>query len=340
MEQRAVIRFLSLKGLKARDIQAELQSVYGPEACQLTAVKKWRTRFMQGRTDLFDDPRSGRPLTHDLAEAISSMLGERPFSSCKVLSRHFRIAKATCLRILHDKLGLKKFHLRWVPHSISSNQKSERVSYSNLLLAALEESRQTGFERLITGDESWFYISYPHESVWAASREDVPERLRQKIDTEKCLISILWSVNGIHSLLDIPKGMTYNTAFLCDTVIPSLIADITSRGRRKTLKGFMVHMDNAPAHNSRRSQERIEATKAKRLPHPAYSPDLAPSDFFLFGYLKEKLTDISCTNRDELKSAIVSLFEEIDKDVLTAVFESWITRVKWVIQKQGEYYHK
>jgi hypothetical protein len=32
----------------------------------------------------------------------------------------------------------------------------------------------------------------------------------------------------------------------------------------------------------------LEATKAKRLSHPAYSPDIAPSDFFIFGYLKEK----------------------------------------------------
>jgi hypothetical protein len=32
------------------------------------------------------------------------------------------------------------------------------------------------------------------------------------------------------------------------------------------------------------------ASQAKRLLHPVYSPDFTPSDFFLFGYLKEKLT--------------------------------------------------
>jgi hypothetical protein len=36
------------------------------------------------------------------------MRKEMSFSSCKVLCQHFRIGKATCLRILHDKLGLKK----------------------------------------------------------------------------------------------------------------------------------------------------------------------------------------------------------------------------------------
>jgi hypothetical protein len=73
------------------------------------------------------------------------------------------IAKSTCPHILHHKLGLKKFHLRWAPHSLSVNQRSERVAYSSLLLVALEKAQRKGFERLITGDESWFDLSYPDQ---------------------------------------------------------------------------------------------------------------------------------------------------------------------------------
>jgi hypothetical protein len=40
MEQRAVIRFLTHKGLKAKAIQAELKSMYGTDACKLSMVKK------------------------------------------------------------------------------------------------------------------------------------------------------------------------------------------------------------------------------------------------------------------------------------------------------------
>jgi transposase len=137
MEQRAVIRVFTLKGLKAKPIQAELESVYGTDACKLSMVKKWRSRFLQGRTTLFNDPRSGRPLTQDLAEAVRSMLDEKPFTSCRILCRHFRIAKTTCLRILHDELGLQQFHLHWVPHALLSNQKSDasliQVSFSRSL---------------------------------------------------------------------------------------------------------------------------------------------------------------------------------------------------------------
>jgi histone-lysine N-methyltransferase SETMAR len=99
-------------------------------------------------------------------------------------------------------------------------------------------------------------------------------------------------------------------------------------------------MDNARPHNSRRSQDCIASSRARRLPHPAYSPDLAPSDFFAFGYLKEKLMEFDCVSRDALKDAITQIFDAIDKEVPLSMFTSWIKRLKWVIQHQGEYYHE
>jgi transposase len=72
MEQRAVTRFFTLKGLKATAIHADLVSVYLEDALALATVKKWNKRFREGRRDLFDDHRSGWPLVHDRSKAIRS----------------------------------------------------------------------------------------------------------------------------------------------------------------------------------------------------------------------------------------------------------------------------
>jgi hypothetical protein len=82
----------------------------------------------------------------------------------------------------------------------------------------------------------------------------------------------------------------------------SLIAEMTPHSHRTMLKCLMIHLDNAHPHNSRWFHERIAASKAQCLPHPAYNPDRAPSDFFLFGHLNEKLLDFKCENRDDLKT--------------------------------------
>jgi hypothetical protein len=72
------------------------------------------------------------------------------------------------------------------------------------------KQKASGFQRIITGDEPWFFFDRPNDSISAASRDELPQRTKQKIDTEKCLVSILWSVSRIHSFLDVPKGTTYN----------------------------------------------------------------------------------------------------------------------------------
>jgi hypothetical protein len=63
-----------LPGLKAKEIETELTSVYGDEALQSSAVKKWRTRFLQGRTELGDSPRSGRAVNSDLTQVIAELI--------------------------------------------------------------------------------------------------------------------------------------------------------------------------------------------------------------------------------------------------------------------------
>jgi hypothetical protein len=84
MEQQLMIRLFTLKLPKAREIHNEFEWMYSPEAVALPRVKKWRRRFRQGRTDLFDDPQPGRLWTNDSAGPIGSMLEERLFCSCKV----------------------------------------------------------------------------------------------------------------------------------------------------------------------------------------------------------------------------------------------------------------
>jgi hypothetical protein len=130
-------------------------------------------------------------------------------------------------------------------------------------LEVLEEAELNLFEHVITGDESWFFLDYQRDSLRAESRDAVPERSKQKIDTEKCLIFVLWCVTGIHTLIDVLNGMMENADFFCHAVMSSLIADVKTDSRRKTLKGLVIHLDSARPHNSRRSQECIAESKAQ-----------------------------------------------------------------------------
>jgi hypothetical protein len=99
-------------------------------------------------------------------------------------------------------------------------------------------------------------------------------------------------------------------------------------------------MDSSRPYNSERAERCIETATAEHLPHPAYSPDLTPSDFFLFGYIKGKLSDYNCQSREYLLNAITEMCTGVGREVLLSVFESWVNRPKWVINHEWKYYNK
>jgi hypothetical protein len=82
------------------------------------------------------------------------MLEERPLWSCKLIARHFTVAKTTCLRILREEVGLKTFHLRWVTHKIDPTQRRNRVTLSREILTILLQEREKNFMDIMTGDKS------------------------------------------------------------------------------------------------------------------------------------------------------------------------------------------
>ena len=61
--------------------------------------------------------------------------------------------------------------------------------------------------------------------------------------------------------------------------------------KESTRRKMWLHLDNAKVHNSKLTSGKYDILGFKRAPHPAYSPDIAPSDFYLFGFLEEKLKE-------------------------------------------------
>ena len=51
----------------------------------------------------------------------------------------------------------------------------------------------------------------------------------------------------------------------------------------------LLFHDNAPVHRADVAHAALHETGFREIPHPPYTPDLAPSDFYLFRYLKPHL---------------------------------------------------
>ena len=67
---------------------------------------------------------------------------------------------------------------------------------------------------------------------------------------------------------------------------------IRKKRHGKPSKGVLMQQDNARAHTCKVAMDAVERNEYELIPHSVYSPDLAPSDFFLFPNLKRISGDV------------------------------------------------
>jgi histone-lysine N-methyltransferase SETMAR len=75
----------------------------------------------------------------------------------------------------------------------------------------------------------------------------------------------------------------------------------------------LIQHDNARPHTSLRTQEAIAKFGWNVLPYPSYSPDLAPSDFHLFGPLKDALCGARFDDDEDVILAVRTWLREQER---------------------------
>jgi hypothetical protein len=75
----------------------------------------------------------------------------------------------------------------------------------------------------------------------------------------------------------------------------------------------------------------------QRARHPAYSPNLAPSGFYLFGDVKQFLSGCQFADQDSLLQAVSNILVGIEKVTLESVFHNWMERLCQYSATAGEY---
>jgi hypothetical protein len=128
----------------------------------------------------------------------------------------------------------------------------QRVELSSSLLRMLEGQEQRAWHDIVTLDESWFYSSIDHESIWLQPGEKVPERTHVPVQCKKWIITIVWNSAGFQVIRVLPKGCKFTSSYY-----PSEILEPLSEwrsGQADAAGGtLIVHADNARPHSGRGS---------------------------------------------------------------------------------------
>ena len=135
----------------------------------------------------------------------------------------------------------------------------------------------------VTYDESWIYcddpVTYRQSSQWTYAGSPRPNKATESKFTHILLMIPSIDSTGMIYMHWVPTGQTVNKEYYVE-----VLRDFRKRFGRKGLalfKSCQWHFlqDNAPVHNSILVSDYLSKMDIKTVPHPPYSPDLAPCDF-------------------------------------------------------------
>ena len=118
MEQRLAIKFCFKTGRSATETLRMVNAAYGDQVLSRSNVFRWYGRFRDGREDIEDGPRSGRPTEcrNDNNVEISQLLLQNRHLSLRMLADEVNIDKDTVRKIVVKYLRKRKIFSRFVPH--------------------------------------------------------------------------------------------------------------------------------------------------------------------------------------------------------------------------------
>ena len=276
-------------GFSPTKIHADLQKVYGNGALKYATVCKWARLFNDGRESIENDPRVGRPvsvLTEKNVSIVKKFIEEDTRYTVQEIEEFSGIHLSSFLKILRERLGLRKICTSWVPHLLTDEQKQSRVRLASQVIEKYDKCDPRRLEEIATGNETWIYHFQPdskaENKVWISSEGDRPVIVCRCKTSNRMLYAIFFDSKGPVLQIPVPKGSSVTGKFYREGVLSQLVNFYQKRRPHTGFRSINLHRDNAPAHKSATVQEYLIESGFDVLDHPPYSPDLSPCDFWLF----------------------------------------------------------
>lgn len=265
---------------------------------------------------------------------------EDPQISCRTISNNFMMTKSTVNNILRKE----KFH----PYHIKLNQDLKPTDFQKRVDFCVWANNKilqdpVFMNVFLMSDEASFsscgqvnrhnFHYYDKENPYF--HRNIDHQYRQTVNVWGGIIGDY--VIGPHFFDDTLTGQIY-LEFLRDS-LPLMLDDIPLDIRRAM---WFMH-DGAPVHFTRDVRNHLDQNFPERwigrgsdVLWPPRSPDLTTCDFFLWGYVKEKVYQERFTTIENFKQSIRNAFQSITRNMLQEVRRSFRNRLNLCIEEGGQ----
>ena len=163
----------------------------------------------------------------------------------------------------------------------------------------------------MTGDEKWvLYKNTQRKRQWL-DRDQSPQPVpKQGLHPKKVMLSLWLDMRGLIHYELLEPNQTITAVKYCSQLDDLRTALSKKRPALLNRKGVVLQHDNARPHTAGATQNKVMSFNWEVLPHPPYSPDIAPSDYHLFRSLQNHLSNKIYENDDQLKNDLNLFFSQ------------------------------
>jgi len=192
-------------------------------------------------------------------------------------------------------------------------------------------------------DEMWVHYFTPESKrssmQWRHTESLKPKKAKTMFSAGKVMASIFWDSKGALYVDFLTQRRTINTEYY-SALLEGPVKKAIRNKRKRAQTSVPFLQDNARPHVAAHTMDTIQKLKWNILPHPPYSPDLAPSDNHLFGPLKEHLGGKRFRNNEEVLQDVQEWLHWQPKVFFLSGNRKLPDRWRKCIANQGDYVEK
>jgi len=318
-------------GHSAAEAHRNIIRAIGADAVSPRSCRLWFQRFRSGDYSIEDHPRTGRPREVDI-DRLRALIEANPQETTRSLAFALGCSKSIVENSLHALGKVQKFGC-WIPHQLSEKNLHDRVECCVQLLS--RSRRYDWLDNVVTGDEKWcLYVNHTRKRQWVDAAEQPQPEPKADLHQRKVMLCVWWGVRGVYHWELLPNNTTITASVYTEQL--QRLDEKLNRMDPQLEKVLLLH-DNARPHVAKETQLEILRLGWEVLPHPAYSPDIAPSDYYLFRSISNPLSEKNFDNRRDLESELDDFFRSQPADFWMHGIRSLPDRWRQVVDIDGTY---
>ena len=216
---------------------------------------RWVKAFKARKVSFEDDTRPGRPktfVTKANIAAVKIVVEQDARLSVKDIASCTGLSEGSVQTILKKRLALRKVCVRWVPHLLTEEQKTQHLKCARELLKTYKGCNSRGISNLLTGDENWVHMFEPQRRAdnkqWKRKDKKRPCIAKSTIISKKMLYAIFSNSSGPVVQVPCPSGHTVTGRFYKNSVLKKVKEFYKKKRPSKGWSGFHLLHDNASSH--------------------------------------------------------------------------------------------